>query len=130
MNDPMQNGPRQEAVHKIQAGRPTQDPTPQLTLEDALRARDAGMQAATYNADVAWRHACDTTIQRLATRGDEFTADDVRAICGVVAHSPNAFGARFSAAAKAGIIRRVGYRKSLRPERAGGVVSVWIGGDA
>lgn len=99
----------------------------QLTIEDALRARDRGLEVATWATDVQWREAFDAALARWAVRGVEFVSDDVLADVGPPIGSANAVGARMCAAARAGVIRRVGYRQSSRPSRQGGVVAVWRG---
>lgn len=99
----------------------------QLTIEDGLRARDRGLEVATWATDVQWREAFDAALARWAVRGVEFVSDDVLAEVGPPIGSANAVGARMCAAARAGVIRRVGYRQSSRPSRQGGVVAVWRG---
>lgn len=99
----------------------------QLTLEDGRRARDVGQQIATYSTDVAWVLAADAAIERLAATGDPFTADEVRAMVGPPVGSASAMGPRFTAAAAAGIIRKIGYRQSSSPTRHAGILAVWRG---
>lgn len=105
---------------------PYTDPR-QMSLEDALRARDDGMRTAIYATDVQWTAAFDAAIARWAARGEPFTSDEPIAEVGPPIGSPNAVGARMNAAARAGVIRKVGYRPSSRPSRQGGVVAVWVG---
>lgn len=93
----------------------------QLTLEDADHA-----------ASFAWREAVDVAIRQCAVSGREFTADDVRVLLsdgdrGVVDAHPNAYGARFQAARKAGRIVAVGARASDRPASHGRLLRVWRG---
>lgn len=98
-------------------------------LEDGRRNRDRGMQTATYATDVAWVRACDAAIRMLAATGDEFDAEVVRSIVGPPVGSPNALGPRIGAAARRGLIVKVGYRQALRPERNAGPLAVWRGKD-
>ncbi len=101
----------------------------QLDLVAAIKARDAGLAKADAGMDVLWREGIDRAIARLARQGCEFTADQVRAIAGdpPPGFSPNAMGARFSAAAKAGIIRSLGYTHSTRVIGHANVVRLWVG---
>lgn len=96
-------------------------------LEAARRRRDRGMEIAYYASDIAWSKAAEQAIRDLAASGDEFTAEDVRAIVGAPFGSHNAMGSRFGHAAKTGVIRRIGSRQSTRPEAAGRWLAVWRG---
>jgi hypothetical protein len=86
-----------------------------------------GMSAADAAASVDWKAAWDTAIAELARRSGTFTTDDVRALAGAPADHPNAAGARILAAARAGLIRKVGYRASSRPELHAHPLAVWTG---
>lgn len=99
----------------------------QLELGQALR--DQGIARVDAAEDPAWRAAADVAIAELAASGEEFTAEDVRRIAGDPTH-PNAMGARFRAAAQAGIIRRVGYRASSRVQLHAHPIAVWVGRSA
>lgn len=102
----------------------------QLSLDDlerARRRRDHGQEVATWSTDIAWKEAADRVIRELAAAGEPFTAEELRAIVGPPFGSPNALGPRFMAAARAGIIARVGSRQSTRPEAAGRWLAVWRG---
>lgn len=109
---------------------PSSLPAAQLSLEDlpaARERRDRGHAVATHASDVAWTEAANKAIRDLAASGEPFTAEDLRSIVGPPFGSHNAMGARFMAAAKAGIIRRVGSRQATRPEAAGRWLAVWRG---
>jgi hypothetical protein len=65
-----------------------------------------------YSADAAIRYLCD---ECLLNRRANFTAEDVRVICGDPPNHPNAMGARFSAWTRAGLIERDALGNSQRP---------------
>lgn len=77
----------------------------------------------------AWMEAATCVLESLANRGSEFTSDDLRRECDAKwvcePSHPNAWGAVFSKAAKAGLIERIGYRKSTLPSAHARVVAVW-----
>src|SRR5690348_8431813 len=85
-----------------------------------------GMELADASEGSEWKDRADAAIRSLAASGEEFTAEDVRARAGDPSR-PNAFGARFSSAAKRGLIRRVGFRNSSRPTLHSHPVAVWRG---
>ena len=87
--------------------------------------RDAGLALVDSNTPESWAKKCDDAIARLAATGADFTADDVRAICGAPPNHPNAMGARFGAAAHDGVIKRVGYAPSKRPTLHAHPIAVW-----
>lgn len=98
---------------------------------DAYRAevifavRDAGEQQA-LGFDRAWADAAEEALERLASAGYEFTADDLIAEVGSPS-SPGATGAAFAKASSAGLIRAVGVRTSRRISRHAGLQRVWRG---
>jgi hypothetical protein len=96
-------------------------------IDEGRRRRDDGMRAALHNTDVRWRSAADQAIRDLAATGLEFTAEHVRERVGVIAAPPQALGAVFNAARRAGIIVPVGYATATRPERHGGLLRTWRG---
>jgi hypothetical protein len=85
------------------------------------------MLAADEAASADWKAAWDAAIAQLASRPGGFTTDDVRAIAGAPSDHPNAAGARIRAAANSGLIRKVGYRASTRPELHAHPLAVWSG---
>jgi hypothetical protein len=87
----------------------------------------AGMTLADQAASTDWKDRWNAAIAQLASVGVEFTADDVRELAGEPTDHPNAIGARFHAAARAGLIKRAGYRKSQRTARHANTVAVWVG---
>lgn len=99
----------------------------------ALTLRDEGTADALAAASVPARQLLDDALEQLAVRGVEFTADDLHDLVDVdrlpLTGSPNVVGATFLRAAKAGRIRKLGYRASTRPASRGRVVAVWRGVD-
>lgn len=90
-----------------------------------------GMQLA-LDAQPDWAEQAYETIKQLARQGMEFTSEDVLAITGLPSggvgqHKNNASGAIMNKAARAGIIRKVGYDTAKRKESHGAVLRVWIG---
>lgn len=101
----------------------------QLTLEDVAegeRLKSEGMARAAAAEQLGWNQKCDLAIRLMATGHKPFTAEHVRRIAGDPEH-PNAFGARFNAAARAGIIRKVGYELSTRPTLHRHPIAQWVG---
>lgn len=96
----------------------------QLTLGEALKQH--GMEQAEVAAD-EWKLLWEQAIRVLASIGDPFTSDDVRAIAGEPWDHPNACGSLFHKAARAGIIRAIGYRKSERARLHSHPLTLWIG---
>jgi hypothetical protein len=103
--------------------------TDQLDLfaqAEALKAR--GQALADSSQPLAWKNNVDAVIAMLARQGEPFTSDDVSALTGdSPTGSRGAMGARFSHAAKKGIIRRCGYTPSRRAAVHMHPVSLWIG---
>lgn len=93
--------------------------------------KEHGMQLA-LDAQPVWAEDALEAIKQLAKRGTEFTSEDVLAITGLPSgevgmNKNNASGAIMNKAARAGIIRKVGYTTSKRKESHGSVHAVWIG---
>lgn len=92
-----------------------------------------GMARADDVADHAWKDRVDNAIATLASTRDEhgellrFTAEDVRDLAGDPPDHPNAHGARFSAAARRGLIRKVGYRLASRASLHRHPLALWQG---
>lgn len=102
----------------------------QLEIGEYLkRAGTAAVDAAT---SPEWKDAADAVIATLARSGSDFTSEDVTAKVGQPTGpngeaKPNAVGARFSAAAKAGVIVRVGFTKATRANQHATMISLWRG---
>lgn len=100
------------------------------TLETLAKLlRDEGIVRANEAADPWWASCFDTAVAYLASTGIPFTADDCRDLVPPPRH-PNQVGARFNAAAKAGVIRQAGYALSRSRSRHAGVLRRWVGCDA
>lgn len=95
------------------------------------RAKQQGMARAAENTPTAWADACDRAIQEMARRGRPFQAADLIAE-GLVDEPdhPNRWGARFSAAARRGIIRDAGAVPSKRATVHKSLCRQWIGAHA
>lgn len=93
--------------------------------------RDQGMAAADQAQPDEWKAAVDVEIARRAAAGVPFTADDVSAVVGdSPTGSQGAMGARFMAASRRGVIRRVGYVPSRKPSVHAHPVAQWMGAAA
>ena len=98
-----------------------------LDLSAARTARDDGIASVEANSDEEWKDAVDAVIARLAATGEKFTADNVRAAGVGEPHHPNAWGARFTAARRKGLVERIGFDESARPAGHARAVAVWRG---
>lgn len=130
MRTPMERPPGRTGGRESWAGGPDalEDTSRQLSIDDALAARDHGMETAEHATDIAWREACDRTIEQLADTGTAFTAEDVRRIVGApVAASANAMGPRFMAASRRGVIEPAGWVTAGRTEAHGRPLRRWRG---
>jgi hypothetical protein len=95
------------------------------------RAKTAGIAAADEHTEVDWASACDAAIDEMARRGVVFQAADLVAE-GLVDEPdhPARWGARFSAAAKRGVIVHAGVVQSSRATVHRSLCRQWIGSDA
>ena len=98
-----------------------------LDLSAARTARDDGIASVEANSHEEWKAQVDDWIVFWARSGGEFTSDDIRLYVDGEPHHDNAWGARFAAAARRGLIHRVGYRQSARPAGHARAVAVWRG---
>lgn len=99
-----------------------------MDLVNGAQLRDLGMARADAVQPEDWRHHVDVIIGTLADSGEPFTSDDVSALTGdSPTGSRGAMGARFNAAARRGVIRRVGYVPSRRPSVHAHPVALWQG---
>ena len=98
----------------------------QLTL--AMQARELGLELV-LDRRSEYRSRLEKAIKWFAEDGIEFTADDVRAMCGDPPKgvSTNVTGALFAAAAKAGLIHMTGYGISSRVQGHGNLTRRWVG---
>lgn len=76
-----------------------------------------------------WAHHADKAVLALATAGEPFTADDIRARIpdGLQPRHNNAWGGLLNAWRHRGLIRPVGYALSRHQPRHGGVQRQWVG---
>lgn len=89
----------------------------------ASRLRDAALSAVNTAADPDDRQRIDAAIRTVAARGREFSANTVREL---VPNVPGPLmGARFQAAAKAGVITRVGYEPSTKGSTHAHPIATW-----
>lgn len=86
-----------------------------------------GMFLADKAASMDWKERWDNAIAALARTGQEFTTDEIRKIAGPPEDHPNAAGARLQVAARAGLIRQCGYRKSTRETLHAHPLTCWVG---
>jgi hypothetical protein len=89
------------------------------------KAKTRLLAAVNDNAAPDFRDRVDAAIRSAAALGQPFSANDLRHVLSDV---PGPLvGARFNAAAKAGLIRRVGYVTSTKANTHGHPVAEWIG---
>jgi hypothetical protein len=87
--------------------------------------RDVGAQTALDFAS-EWSGAAAKALRTLAAGGSAFSAEDVRDLVGDPP-TPNAFGALFLTASRAGLIEPVGIAKSRRIQRHSSWIRMWRG---
>ena len=88
--------------------------------------RDAGVEAATRSEDPEWLQRASEVIERFASSGEHFSADDIRAIVGDPVRAASMGGA-FRSAVSRGLIAPAGLGTSSRIERHGGLMRLWVG---
>lgn len=100
-----------------------------MSLQEGRALRDAGI-AAVDAAGVAvhktWRPKAEAALDTLIRSGHPFTADDLRALVDEQPNHPNQVGSLFTAAARRGEIRKMGYRQSHVKSRQAGTQDLWI----
>ena len=74
-----------------------------------------------------WKDCATRAVEYLAEGGQPFTVAEVVELGTGEPDHPNRWGALFQAAYKAGLIVPLGYTRSQRASRHGGVVRVWQG---
>jgi hypothetical protein len=99
-----------------------------MDLLESMRQRNIGMELV-LERQSDYRQKIEAAIRWFAEDGQEFTADDVRALIGDPPRgvSSNLTGALFNAASKAGVIRMVGYGISARVQGHGNLQRRWVG---
>ena len=102
----------------------------QLSMSDAMRARDDAIARAERHAVDGWKTATFGVIRQLAESCASFTTDDVwlalQKLPDVATHEPRALGSMMRQAAKSGWIEPTDrYVNSQRPECHARPVKVW-----
>jgi hypothetical protein len=102
----------------------------QLSMTEAMRARDDAIARAERHAVDAWKTVTFGVIRQLAETCPSFTTDDVwlglRKVPEVATHEPRALGSMMREAAKSGwIVPTDRYVNSHRPECHARPVKVW-----
>jgi hypothetical protein len=102
--------------------------TEQAEARAGAAAKERGMDSAeTAQALVdGWVERADAELNRLAASGERFTAETLTGRVGMPSH-PKAVGARFNAAAKRGLIRKVGFTRANRRAAHSRDLAVWQG---
>lgn len=96
-----------------------------MTTGEELKA--AGIAQALDNPTTPpWKVVARQAIDELAARYHPFTAEDVRRMVGDPP-TEKVIGAIFNAAARAGVIKRVGFVQTRRPSSHATMTSQWIG---
>lgn len=98
-------------------------------LGERVKARGLAQAGGAVRA-WPWRVHAMEALRDLAALGEPFTADDVVGKVGLPdsgTNRNNAVGALFSAAAREGLIVRVGFRNTKRVAGHARVVSIWAG---
>ena len=94
-----------------------------LKFAPGVREKAEGMARAEAHADPSDRARIDAAIRTVAARGAAFSANDVRPLI-PNAHGP-LVGARFNAAARSGLIYRVGYESSTKANTHAHPIATW-----
>lgn len=114
-----------------QAFRATVDAGPfDLAAGERLKEQgQARVEAGAYNQLSGWNVRFDACLRRWAATGRPFTSETITAEVGLPpSGSPSAVGARMTAAAKRGEIRKTGRMvKAQRPNQHAAMLTEWIG---
>lgn len=90
-----------------------------------VELRDDGMKAVEDHCSPERKRIIMDAIQTVCTKKREFTPDDVREITGEKGKDNNIYGAMLMQAKKLGICTPIGYTRSKRQSRHGGVHLQW-----
>lgn len=101
-----------------------QQVTEQLTMDFTAQP---GVDRAIENADSWWLDCAWRAVREMADRGVEFEAADLVDLGVPEPDHPNRWGALMRAAHTKHVIKPVGYKRSRRAARAGGVTRTWRG---
>ncbi|WP_020111592.1 hypothetical protein [Rhodococcus sp. 114MFTsu3.1] len=99
-------------------------------LPDDNQPSLTGLQQAIDNATPWDMEPALDAIRFLAQTRKDFEAYDLTESCGIEFDHPARWGAVFSKAQDQGLIVCVGYGRSRRPTRSGGLTRFWRGVDA
>lgn len=100
----------------------------QLDLLDGRTLAVNGATSALEHADEDWRDMVESAIRILAATGNEFTMNDVRAICDSAPMNHNAWGGAMLSAHQRGVIRWTGkFATSKRTEAHVRPLRIWVG---
>lgn len=102
----------------------------QMTIFDAIEARNEAMSRVERNAEEPWKQACRDAIRQIALDKAEFTTDDVWEYLSdndvELPHEVRAMGPLMSSAAKQGwIVATDRYRNSTRVACHARPVRIW-----
>lgn len=76
------------------------------------------------HADAWWRSCATRAMWEMVGRGVDFTQEDIGELAGEPSE-PNHWGALFQSLARRDVIEPVGFRRSTKKSRRGGVIRVW-----
>lgn len=101
----------------------------QMTIDDAIEARDEAMTRVEDHADNAWKDEAMRVVKRLAMNNAYITTDDVWRVMSQstnTTHDPRAMGPIMRNAARLGWIERAGWsQQSTRKECHARPIAVW-----
>lgn len=106
------------------------DNNSQVLSEDDDQPTLTGLQQSLNNATPWDMEPALDAIRFLAQTRKEFEAFDLTETCGIEFDHPARWGAVFSKAQDMDLIVCVGYGRSRRPTRSGGLTRFWRGGAA
>ena len=100
----------------------------ELLIPNGEALAQEGMSRAEDNADEGWLRAARLELAALIQAAEPFTTDHIwyrLERLGVHTHEPRALGALIRQAAKAGLIQRISYTPTTRPEAHARPIPVW-----
>lgn len=103
----------------------------QLTIDDAIKARDEAIDRVERNANADWAEAAYLACRIVAEQNDHFTTDNVWGVMELffpqyATHERRAMGAVMRRLVRENIIRSTShYTKSSRPECHARPLAVW-----
>lgn len=100
------------------------DTLPDYRRQVIFAVQDAGTRKALAAEDPAWIERASEVIERFASSGETFSADDVRVITGDPIR-PGSLGGVFRSAVRQGLVTPAGIATSNRVVRHGGIQRLW-----